>query len=130
MKKIFFTGLLAVVIFVLFSSLTIASPPSVSNSFDANALDAAVTAQMAKHGLPGVALAVINKGEVIYQKGYGVDGNGDPMTPQTKVYIGSQSKSFTALAIAQLAEQGTCNAQVGGSKPPVGSILMAGWPSS
>jgi CubicO group peptidase (beta-lactamase class C family) len=28
------------------------------------------------------------------------------MTPQTQMYIGSQSKSFTALAIAQLAEQG------------------------
>jgi len=106
MKKILFTGLLAVVIFVLFTSLALAFPPSVSNSFDANALDAAVTAQMAKHGLPGVALAVIDKGEVIYRKGYGVDGNGDPMTTQTKVYIGSQSKSFTALAIAQLAEQG------------------------
>lgn len=73
---------------------------------DTNALDAVVMDQMSKHGLPGVALAVIENGEVIYQKGYGVDGNGDPMTPQTKVFIGSQSKSFTALAVAQLAEQG------------------------
>jgi CubicO group peptidase (beta-lactamase class C family) len=28
------------------------------------------------------------------------------MTPQTRMFIGSQSKSFTALAVAQLAEQG------------------------
>lgn len=105
MKKIPFSILLTVIIIALLSSLALAFP-TVSDSFDTNALDAAVAGQMAKHGLPGVALAVIDNGEVVYQKAYGVDGNGDPMTPQTKVYIGSQSKSFTALAIAQLAEQG------------------------
>ena len=31
------------------------------------------------------------------------------MTPQTPMYIGSQSKSFTGLAIAQLIELGKIN---------------------
>jgi CubicO group peptidase (beta-lactamase class C family) len=60
---------------------------------------------MDKHGLPGVAVAVIEGDEVVYLNGYGTpDKHG--MTPQTLMFIGSQSKSFTALIIAQLAEQG------------------------
>ena len=98
--------LLLVIISILFSSTFVHASPTTSDIIDTKALDAVVVSQMAKHGLPGVALAVIENDEVIYQKGYGVDGNGDSMTPQTKVFIGSQSKSFTALAIAQLAEQG------------------------
>lgn len=87
-------------------------PPVVTGAYmpdggiDPDLIDAAITGQMAKHGLPGVAVAVIDKGEVVYQQGYGVDGNGSPITPYTRMYIGSQSKSFTALAIAQLVEQG------------------------
>ncbi len=105
MKKPYFILLLAI-FSILFLSTFVYASPTTSDVIYTNALDAVVVSQMAKHGLPGVALAVIENDEVIYQKGYGVDGNGDSMTPQTKVFIGSQSKSFTALAIAQLAEQG------------------------
>lgn len=96
--------ILTFVSLLILASSVFAAPGSAV--IDTNMLDAAVVSQMEKHGLPGVALAVIQDGEVVYQKGYGVDGNGEPMTSQTKVYIGSQSKSFTALAIAILAEQG------------------------
>ena len=72
---------------------------------DFAALDAAIAAQMTKHGLPGAALAVVEGGEIVYLKGYGSAGR-RAMTPQTQMFIGSQSKSFTALAVAQLAEQG------------------------
>jgi CubicO group peptidase (beta-lactamase class C family) len=75
-------------------------------ALDFTALDAYVAAQMDKHWIPGVALAVIEGDEVRYVKGYGVDGGGAPITPQTPMFIGSQSKSFTALAIAQLMEAG------------------------
>lgn len=61
---------------------------------------------MEKHGLPGVALAFVEDGEIAYTQGYGKAGNNQPMTPQTPMFIGSQSKSFTALAIAILADQG------------------------
>ncbi len=90
----------------IFSFTSVFAKPENDNSIDTDALDAVVMAQMEKHGLPGVAIAVIDGGEVSYQKGYGKDGNGNPMTPLTRVFIGSQSKSFTALAVAQLAEQG------------------------
>ena len=69
-------------------------------------LDDFIISMMSKHGLPGVAVAVIEGDQVIYLQGYGTAGNGKPLTPQTQMFIGSQSKSFTALAIVQLAEQG------------------------
>ena len=69
-------------------------------------LDSYIESQMAKHGIKGISLAVTSKTEIIYLKGYGTAGDGRPMTPQTPMYIGSQSKSFTGLAIAQLIEQG------------------------
>ncbi|MCL4274855.1 MAG: beta-lactamase family protein [Anaerolineales bacterium] len=61
---------------------------------------------MSKHGIRGISLAVTSKTEIVYLKGYGTAGGGRAMTPQTPMYIGSQSKSFTGLAIAQLIEQG------------------------
>lgn len=72
-------------------------------------LDEYIESQMSKHGLKGVALVVASGTEIVYLKGYGTAGNDRPMTPQTPMYIGSQSKSFTGLAIAQLIEQGKIN---------------------
>jgi len=77
-----------------------------AGQIDYPALDAAIAAQMSKHGLPGVALAVVEGDEVVYLKGYGTAGRSRPMTTQTPMFIGSQSKSFTALAVVQLAAQG------------------------
>lgn len=76
------------------------------SEFDAQALDAYISGQMQKHGIQGISLAVTSKTEIVYLKGYGTAGGDRPMTPQTPMYIGSQSKSFTGLAIAQLIEQG------------------------
>lgn len=83
----------------------VAAPPATSG-IDSAALDAVIASQMSKHGLPGVALAVIEGDQVTYLQSYGVAGWRRPMMSQTQMFIGSQSKSFTALAIAQLAEQG------------------------
>jgi len=77
-----------------------------SVGFEAEALDAYISGQMSKHGIQGISIAVTSKTEIVYLKGYGTAGEGRPMTPQTPMYIGSQSKSFTGLAIAQLIEQG------------------------
>jgi CubicO group peptidase (beta-lactamase class C family) len=77
-----------------------------ANPMDFSALDAIIEAHMQKHGLPGVALAIIDGDEVVYSQGYGMAGRNRPMTPHTEMFIGSQSKSFTALAVAQLVDQG------------------------
>jgi CubicO group peptidase (beta-lactamase class C family) len=66
-----------------------------------------ITATMAERGIPGAALAIVHEGEVVRLAGYGrADAAGRPVTPQTPFRIGSLTKSFTALAIMQLVEQG------------------------
>ncbi len=103
MKTILLT---AVILSLLLPGLTgIAASPANASEINFGALDEAIETQMSKHGLPGAALAVIQGDEIVYLKGYGTAG-GQEMTAQTQMFIGSQSKSFTALLVAQLAEQG------------------------
>ncbi|GEM_PF-349494 len=82
------------------------------DSMTSNSPDDFILSMMSKHGLPGVAVAVIEGNQVVYLQGYGTAGDGKPLTPNSQMFIGSQSKSFTALAIAQLAEQGQLNLDV------------------
>ena len=62
---------------------------------------------MATHDVPGAAVALIKGGEVVLEKGYGFRNvaTRTPVMPQTLFNIGSISKSFTALAIAQLVDR-------------------------
>jgi CubicO group peptidase (beta-lactamase class C family) len=83
-----------------------AAATSDTSPIDIAAIEGHIEAQMRKHGLPGVALAITRGDQVVYTNAYGSAGPGRALTPQTPMYIGSSSKSFTALAIAQLAEQG------------------------
>ena len=71
-----------------------------------DAVDRYIERQMAANRVPGLALAITRGDEVIYLKGYGTAGNGEPMTPRTQLYIASLSKGFTALAVMQLVEEG------------------------
>lgn len=73
---------------------------------DTVAVDDFVRAQMDKHRVPGLALAVIDQGEVTHLAGFGDAGGGRSVTPDTPFVLGSISKSFTAVAVLQLAEQG------------------------
>ncbi|HEY0736092.1 MAG TPA: serine hydrolase [Herpetosiphonaceae bacterium] len=90
----------------LSSALHPAPAQAVPRSFDRAAIDTYVSAQMQKHQLPGVALAITDGERIVYARGYGIAGGDRPLMPSTPMYIGSSSKSFTALAIMQLAEQG------------------------
>lgn len=62
-----------------------------------------------REGSPGCALGVYHDDEMLYQQGYG-EANldyGVPIRPEeTRFYIASVSKQFTAAAIAILADQG------------------------
>ena len=57
---------------------------------------------------PGCALAIIKEGKIIYKKAYGMaDLEHDvPLTPGSVLNIASNTKQFTAFAIALLAEEG------------------------
>jgi len=63
---------------------------------------------MAKHHVPGFAAAVAQEGAEVYAEGFGEReiGTGALVTPDTVFGVASVTKSFTALAIMQLAEAG------------------------
>lgn len=58
--------------------------------------------------MPGFAYAIVERGEVTEVGASGVKrlGGDEPITPDTPFLLGSISKSFTALAVMQLAEAG------------------------
>lgn len=58
--------------------------------------------------VPGAALALIDHGEVIWTKGYGVADKttGTPATPETVFQAASISKSVTAWGVMRLAQEG------------------------
>jgi CubicO group peptidase (beta-lactamase class C family) len=57
--------------------------------------------------LPGLAVAIVHEGRVLLSRGYGrADQQGRAVNEHTPFILGSVSKTFTALAICQLAEAG------------------------
>ena len=73
---------------------------------DYGAIDQYVDSQVDANRFPGAAVAVVDGESVVYARGFGHDANGQPITTQTPFMIGSNSKSFTALAVMQLVEAG------------------------
>ncbi|MDW8026665.1 MAG: serine hydrolase [Armatimonadota bacterium] len=78
---------------------------------DWQGLEAYVFEKMSKTNLPGLSMAIVKDGEVVYARGFGFRDleSGSPMTTQTRVGIGSVTKSFTALSIMMLVEEGKIN---------------------
>jgi CubicO group peptidase (beta-lactamase class C family) len=61
-----------------------------------------------KLGVPGAAIAVVQGGRVVFEKGYGVREKGKkaPVTPRTLFMIGSITKSLTSLLMAAAVDAG------------------------
>ena len=82
-----------------------AIPPAQLEAF----VDGVVHAQMASAHIAGVAVAVVQNGQVVLKKGYGV-ARLDPVAPvdpdKTLFRIGSVSKTFTWIALMKEAEAG------------------------
>jgi CubicO group peptidase (beta-lactamase class C family) len=58
--------------------------------------------------VPGMAIAIVKDGKVVAARGFGVRKLGDPapVTGKTLFEIASNSKAFTAAALAQLVDEG------------------------
>ncbi|MDP5130327.1 MAG: beta-lactamase family protein [Paraglaciecola sp.] len=65
-------------------------------------------ARWASTTLPGLAVAVVKDGELVYSKGVGLANleYGIPITPDTVFEVASISKQFTAFSILLLADEG------------------------
>ena len=84
------------------------SPPAAAQSSSPTAALDEIFAEWDRDDGPGLAVAAIFDGTIIYERGFGLANveQGTPITPDTIFRIGSTSKQFTALCIAMLAQQG------------------------
>ncbi|MCW3466020.1 serine hydrolase [Chitinophaga nivalis] len=73
-------------------------------SFVKDSLDNYVTRGLADWQIPGVAVAIVKNGKVVWMKGYGekATGSAQPVGVHTAFMIGSNTKAFTATALALL----------------------------
>lgn len=70
-------------------------------------VDAYITETMCRLPIPGLAVGIVKGDQVLYLHGFGTANiHGDTVTPQTPFLIGSITKTFTALAVHQLAANG------------------------
>ena len=97
MKKFFLLS------FISFSLHVVAQNDSLP-SFVKDSLDNYVTRALVDWQIPGVAVCVVKNGKVVLMKGYGIkELNGtDKVDENTLFMIGSNSKAFTATALAML----------------------------
>lgn len=71
------------------------------------AIDAYLTDLYETADVPGLSAVVTRGGEVVHAAGYGHDANGDEVTADTPFRVASVSKSFTAMGVMILAEEGS-----------------------
>jgi CubicO group peptidase (beta-lactamase class C family) len=71
-------------------------------------LDAYVEKVLQSFQVPGIALGIVKDGKIVLAKGYGVRKLGDParVDENTLFSIASNSKAFTATAMAMMVEEG------------------------
>ena len=74
-------------------------------------LDELIQKTLKTFDVPGMSVGIVKDGKVVYSKGFGVRSlnNGQSMTDETLVGIASNSKGFTAVALAILADEGKLN---------------------
>ena len=58
--------------------------------------------------VPGFSVVIARGNDIVFQQGYGLEvvNESSPMTSDSSIAIGSLTKSFTAVAVMQLVEQG------------------------
>jgi CubicO group peptidase (beta-lactamase class C family) len=103
---------LALALSMLPAAAEVTPPP------DPAAISAHLREALARDRVPGGAVAVIWQGKVILLEGFGLDGDGQPVTPHTGFRLGSMSKAFTALAVMRAVEAGSLSPDA-----PVQSVL-------
>jgi CubicO group peptidase (beta-lactamase class C family) len=99
-RRFRFVAVLNLIVFVAVTLHAQTSPPA--------DLDAYVARAMKTFDVPGIAVAIVKDGKIVFAKGYGVRKLGDP-TPvdeNTLFGIGSNTKAFTSAALATLVDAG------------------------
>ena len=106
LRKVFALLLLTVALCLVPMVPSYADPPPAASA-DFHAIDAYIADEMRDVRIPGLALGIVHNDKIVHLRGFGIaDPAGTVVTPQTPFILASASKSFTALAIMQLVEDG------------------------
>jgi CubicO group peptidase (beta-lactamase class C family) len=91
-----------------FAVLLLAASISGCRGNESERVDAFVRAEMERQKIPGVAVAIVQGGEVVMARGYGLANveHGVPVRSDTIFQSGSVGKQFTAVAVMLLVEDG------------------------
>jgi serine beta-lactamase-like protein LACTB, mitochondrial len=102
------TSCLMLILAILFGSDTLRAQNAEFPSEKRVAIEKAVSNFMAANSVPGISVAVVQKGELVWSEGFGMADleNFVPASPATLYRLGSISKPITATAILQLSERG------------------------
>jgi CubicO group peptidase (beta-lactamase class C family) len=82
-----------------------------SQTLDTKEIEAYINEMMVLYNVEGVGIALVKDDKVVFAKGFG-QRSAEPKQPATEntlFLIGSITKSFTSLAVAQLVDQGKLN---------------------
>jgi len=77
-----------------------------SGADDFAGIDAFIVDQLEALNAPGASWALVDGAQIVHTQSYGSGVSGQAPTAQTPFFIGSLTKSFTALALMQLVEAG------------------------
>lgn len=96
------------------SPLPAQSPDSKLSAAQIAKVDEAVKKEMEKQGLVGVAVGVLQQGEIVYLRGYGLADRekNTPVTTKSVFNWASNSKPLCAVAAMQLVEKGALDLDV------------------
>ena len=84
------------------------TPPPVTDPTRFDAVLAAAAAELTASDAGGLSIAIWEDGEVVFAAGVGTTrpGGGAPITPSTRLQLGSTTKMYTAARLLQLVDAG------------------------
>ncbi len=102
------SGLALLISSALFGCANAPAPgPAPSPSAKTDQIDDIVRRAMAATGTKGLAIAVVDAGQVVFTKAYGVrNASGEPLQEDTVMYGASLTKAAFAYVVMQLVEEG------------------------
>ena len=104
-SKKYLAGVILVVFVLMLASF--ARPVQAAGSVSYEDIDAYMEKQLSRLNVPGASWVIVEGDQIVHTSGFGTAGSGgEAPTPQTPYFIGSLTKSVTALAVMQLVEEG------------------------
>ena len=93
---------------LLYTTITLASITALGQNISNQTIDQVTENAIKTFNVPGISVAVIKDGAIVHSKGYGVKSikTGEKVNSSTNFGIASNSKAFTAAALAILVDEG------------------------